>query len=225
MNIFTIGKHKVKCGSITNGIDDLMGNQVVDIIYTDPPWGDAHIKFFYSMNEKDTGQKKENISFDSFLNIMFSIFRKYTNKFLFLEYGIKWREMIINYGKSFGFNHNIVIPLLYKSDGKILPLDLHIFSKPGVDVSFITNEYINSVSNRVDYEALIYVFKPFIGKDLKVLDPMCGLGNTAQICIDYDFTFLGNELNSKRLIKTIDRLSKNKKTKLAKIILSQYGKN
>jgi predicted methyltransferase len=39
-----------------------------------------------------------------------------------------------------------------------------------------------------------------------VLDPMCGMGYTAQAAIKYGLAFRGNELNSVRLQKTIDRL-------------------
>ena len=41
-----------------------------------------------------------------------------------------------------------------------------------------------------------------------VLDPMCGMGYTAQATAGMGLTFRGNELNATRLRKTIDRLQK-----------------
>ena len=38
-----------------------------------------------------------------------------------------------------------------------------------------------------------------------VLDPCCGMGYSAQAALDYGFSFRGNELNRKRLDKTLAR--------------------
>jgi predicted methyltransferase len=43
----------------------------------------------------------------------------------------------------------------------------------------------------------------------KILDPCCGMGYTAQIAIDNGMYFYGNELNAKRLQKTINRFNGN----------------
>ena len=43
------------------------------------------------------------------------------------------------------------------------------------------------------------------------MDLCCGMGYTAQACIDNGLKFIGNELNEKRLGKTIGRLQRGHK--------------
>jgi len=46
------------------------------------------------------------------------------------------------------------------------------------------------------------------------MDLCCGMGYTAQACVDNGLSFVGNEFNMARLQKTINRLRKGEKKKL-----------
>jgi len=54
-----------------------------------------------------------------------------------------------------------------------------------------------------------YIFEALLSDDAQiVLDPMCGMGYTAQATVDRGICFYGNELNEKRLGKTVKRLER-----------------
>ena len=60
-----------------------------------------------------------------------------------------------------------------------------------------------------DLPLVEYIFNYLnIPNDGICLDPMCGMGFTAQASINRGMSFYGNELNKKRLEKTILRLKK-----------------
>tara|TARA_Y100001973_G_C5195692_1_gene334095 strand:- start:1900 stop:2517 length:618 start_codon:yes stop_codon:yes gene_type:complete len=205
MVIKTIGKHRVKHGDIMDGIDDLMDGKQADIIYTDPPWGQGNIRYWQTLNKKMTGAERKEIKYDAFINQIFKVCKKYAKNLLFVEYGIQWKDDIINLGEKYGFIHNQIIDVRYRSGSKLLPLHLHVFSKTSLDLS---QDYIDSVTNTHRYKTLKKALMPFSKEGMTILDPCCGMGFTAGIAKQTGMTFYGNELNSKRLEKTIKRLEK-----------------
>jgi DNA modification methylase len=90
---------------------------------------------------------------------------------------------------------------------KLLPLDVHVMSKSG-DYK-IDAEFAEGCLNLKGLNLVKFVFTKMLPKDSSiVLDPMCGMGYTAQATVDAGLSFRGNELNQKRLEKTIKRLQK-----------------
>src|SRR5690554_2589593 len=159
--IFTIGKHKVKCGSITQGISDLMGEEKAHIIYSDPPWGPGNIKYWETLNKKMTGQAKPNIEFEKFLNSFFSILNTYAENLVFIEYGIKWVDVIKKYSESHGFKYLNILTQTYKSGSKYLPNHLHIIAKnPAEYVYLMSNEYKNSLKESTGLNMVINAIEP-----------------------------------------------------------------
>jgi hypothetical protein len=207
-----VGKHQVKHGSLTQGIDDLMKGHQVDVLYSDPPWGQGNISYWQTMNEKDTGKEREpKIELDTFLNVCFSTYQKYAKNLLFLEYGTKWVDMILDKATMHGFECLATITTEYASGSKWYPLHLHILAKnPTAEMREIASNqaFLKTVEGTHGYDTLRKVTQPFLTKGLTYLDPMCGMGYTAQLAIDNEGTFYGNELNAKRLQKTITRLEK-----------------
>lgn len=205
-----IGPHRIKCGNILDGITGLTGGRQIDIIYSDPPWGDGLIKVFAGMAAKATGREQRVVPNKELLAHFFQIAKIHKPKFLLVEYGIKWRQDVTEAGLQAGFVRHGIIPLFYKSGAKLSPLDLHLFSAAGVAYP---EGYEERVKNTSGYNTLKAAIPPLIASigAKTILDPFCGLGYTAQAAVDFDLQFFGNELNPARLAKTEARLVKGKK--------------
>lgn len=204
MTITYIGNNRFQCLDLMLGIDQLMGNDVADFIYSDPPWGPAAIKNFATLNTKNTGQTSADTSLSSFLDNFFSVCNKFAKNKIVIEYGIKWRNDIIFYGTKHGFIHAGVTGSFYRSGLEKTSSDVHVFTKDGTGL--ITNEFAIKCSQLNGVKLVSMVFDEHCPKDAQIiLDPCCGMGYTAQVCVDRNLTFIGNELNSKRLQKTINR--------------------
>ena len=91
----------------------------------------------------------------------------------------------------------------------MLPLDIHILSKNPIDDYLTMDFFYNACLGLKGYKLVDKIFKIYCPIDAQIiLDPMCGMGYTAQATVDRGISFRGNELNKKRLDKTIKRLSK-----------------
>ena len=198
-----IGLHKVKHGNVMSGIDDLMNGEKADIIYSDPPWGAGNLKYWQTLNLKDNGTPRNDVELDAFLAQIFSICQKYAKDVVLIEYGVRWEQEIKDMGAKYGLVHNGIAELLYRSGSKLLPLHLHIFSKSKL---VLPVSYIENLKGSYGLDTLRKAIAPFAQQGKIVLDPCCGMGYTAQIAIDNGMVFRGNELNKKRLSKTIKRL-------------------
>jgi len=204
--IKNIGIHRVMHSDLMLAdFDELMQGEMVDVMYSDPPWGVGNLKYWQTMNKKMTGANPNDVNLDSFLDKIFSIAEKYVKEHIFIEYGEKWHDEIKALAKKHNLVDNGTIKLRYQGGGKLRPLDLHLFGKRKINIS---ESYIKSVTDTYGYNTLVQVMKPFAGKGKTIIDPCCGMGYTAQIAIDNGMKFIGNELNEARLNKTIKRLSK-----------------
>lgn len=205
MSVKQIGHHRVQHGDLLNGIDRLMGDVKADVFYADPPWGAGHLKFFQDMNYKMTGTPKKVTDQNEFTTAFFKTAMDYAKNWVVVEYGLRWAGEIVETGKSFGLHHRETVLVYYR---KNKPMNVHIFSKnldplPAGYIEALTEqEGINSIRTTLGYLA-----KP---GDV-IMDPVCGLGLTAKVCIEQDLIFYGNELNAKRLDKTIERLERSVK--------------
>lgn len=195
-----------------DGIDDLMQGDRAAIMYSDPPWGEGNLKFWVTYNRKVTGQEVQAATLPAFLDQIFGIARRFVDLYLLIEYGVRWRDDIRSRGEGAGFVHHGIVDLLYRGGGKaekgLLPLDLHLFARPGVKYP---NGYAGPVTRTVGYKTLQAAIPPLAmaaGEGAIILDPCCGMGYTAQSAIDNGLAFRGNELNAVRLAKTIARLEK-----------------
>ena len=205
--IHIIGKHRVKHGDVTQGISDLMQSETANIFYSDPPWGAGNLKYWQTMNHKMTGQSPKEVDYDRFLNSIFKSARDYTSGPILIEYGIRWRNDIKQYGERYGLQHHGIANLLYRSGSKLLPLDLHLFSNGQIN---IPPDYFKKLENTVGYETVRRAVLPFAVEGATILDPCCGMGYTALVAIEGRMRFRGNELNSARLDKTIAKLERDK---------------
>ena len=205
--ITEIGPHKVQCQDVMHGIDDLMGNDKVDFLYSDPPWGQGNLRYWQTINNRHTGMERNDVEYNTFLSKYFAIVEKYAKDVAVIEYGEKWRQDIIKTVKDYGFHHHGSCTSLYASGSKLYPVDIHLISKSGNHQ--LTQEFIQGCYEFRGLKMVKHAFKSYLPQDARmVLDPMCGMGYTAQATIDHGLIFRGNELNSSRLDKTINRLRK-----------------
>ena len=58
------GLHKIKHGSITLGIAELMGQEKASLVYSDPPWGAGNVRYWQTINNKMTGANPQYLSYD-----------------------------------------------------------------------------------------------------------------------------------------------------------------
>lgn len=204
--ITAIGKHKVKLGDVMNGVDDLMAGELADLIYTDPPWGSGNIKYWETMRLKMNGiDKSQRVEreYKGFLDTIFGICKQYAKNIVVLEYGQTWRKDILDLAQSFGFQNLLTVETFYSSQN--LPLDLHILAKTPVA---LPPGYAESIYHTKGFKTLEAAAAPFIKEGGTVLDPCCGMGYSAQLAVNNKMVFRGNEMNAKRLQKTIERLNK-----------------
>ena len=208
--ISQIGKHKVRVGSISEDLSDLMGLAQADIFYSDPPWGQGNLNYWETIRMRHTGdeQRRQNelsIFFESF----FSIINRYAKNVVIIEYGQKWRDQLKQNAVRMGLKHHATMEQMYRAGGEMRPLDLHVFSKTGV---VLPNHYVTKVMEAKGTQNIMQALvEPFVVPGGILLDPCCGLGNSARIAVKNNMDFRGNELNPKRLMTTIEWLEKNGK--------------
>lgn len=203
-----IGPHRVRCGDVTDGlvIDQLMQGERADIMYTDPPWGDGNVRYWATKNRKDTGQRIVPVSNSSLLDAVFGIAERVVDRYLIVEYGIRWEGEIRARGVAAGFPNHTLVPVQYRSGSKLLPMHLHAFTRPGVP---LPAGYAADVTSSHGYDCVRRAFLSLgLPRGGVALDPCCGMGYTARAALEAGLRFRGNELNKVRLGKTIARLKR-----------------
>ena len=204
--ISKIKNHRVKHGDIMSGIADLMQEEKADFIYSDPPWGVGNLKYWQTMNFKMNNVERKEQDYNNFINNFFSIIKYYATDRVVIEYGKRWRDDIINLSMKYGFIYNGNTESLYKSGSKLLPLDIHFLSKK--EKYTLTDQNKKDCREFNGLKVVEKIFDFYCPKNAElVLDPMCGMGYTAQATRNRGMSFRGNELNQKRLEKTIHRLA------------------
>ena len=203
--ITEIGKHKVKHGDLMGGIVDLMGDDRAYIFNCDPPWGAGNLKYWQTINTRMTNAPKRDIDFNSFMDKVFELAVKYTTGFVIISYGVRWKEEVIHMGVRSGLKHLGMSRALYRSGSELLPLDVHVFSKGNLE---LPHHYFKGIDNTSGYETVSRLIMPIAKPNQIILDPACGLGLTARAAIESGMIFRGNEINERRLQKTIDLLKR-----------------
>jgi len=213
MTIRTFGPHRVRHGNVMDedGIASLMQGDTADIFYSDPPWGQGNLKYWSTMNKKMTGQEMEQPPLDDFLDRIFDLALDYTGSYLCIEYGCRWMDAIQQRAVTRGFKPLAVVDIQYRSGSKMLPLHLHVFSLNALP---LPPGYVQSVHGTSGFDCISKAISPLAdavrisNPDPIILDPCCGMGYTAKCALDMGMSFRGNELNEKRLGKTIARFKK-----------------
>lgn len=207
ISIMNIGNHRVQHASVMDGIELLMGDEKADIIYSDPPWGEGNLAYWQTINVRhNLGATKQEVSHSLFMKRLFDIYKQYASDVVFVEYGQRWRDEIIMYGEHVGLYHCGHAEPKYRSGSKWLPLDLHKFSV--MPSSKMTDWTKLNIAHTTGLATLLNAIEPCKKPGGIILDPCCGMGYTARAAVHFGMRFRGNELNAKRLQKTINFLTK-----------------
>lgn len=200
--ILNIGPHKIKVGSLTNGLKELMGEDKADIFYSDPPWGPGLLKYFETLRMKQTNDLcRKDIDFGEFIEAFFGVIDSYAKNVVFIEYAINGESLIREMAIKHNLTHHKTLNIKYDAGGKhrMLPSHLHMFSKDGS----VDSSYLDALEGREDnYDFVTTVMKKFSIQNGIVLDPCCGLGLMADAALGVGMRFRGNELNPKRAMHT-----------------------
>lgn len=203
--IYNRDGNKVLCGSIFE-IDyaELLDNEKAYILYTDPPWNDGNIKYWYTINKKQTGINHYiPVTYIQLLNKIKEIIDKHVDGFIFIEGSKYTKDIMENIFNTTVRNlkfHNV----LYKSGSKYLN---NIIMTGTTSSKYKLNIDLNNIKCDglpLPKKCITHVAE----KGKIVLDPFCGLGNTARATLINDMTFIGTEINSLRLERTWKILEK-----------------
>lgn len=205
--IIEVGGHKVRHGNIyeQDGIAKLVGYDKADLFYSDPPWGSGNLRYWDTINKKMNADAKEfefGFDVDKFLDVVLSASIKYTNGFVVIEYGQRWTQKLIEMATAKGLHYCAQVETLY--GGGKRPLDIVAFHTEASQQIDLRKAHHTMGYNCV--KTIFSILRP--PSNGIVMDLCCGMGYTAQACLDFGMRFIGNELNEKRLQKTIERIQK-----------------
>lgn len=198
-----IGLHKIRHGDLMDGISELTSGEMVDIFYCDPPWGTGTMKAFETLRQKTELGPRAEYELTQFLDKLFIIAMSSAKNVVFIEYGKKWKDQVIESAQRCGLIYHKTILARYKSGSHFLENHIHVFSKHGLSEDICFKDFYEEKDAVKQMEEII---RPFIKAGAILLDVCCGLGTSAQVCRKNNMVFYGNEINASRLNKTKQKL-------------------
>lgn len=194
----TIGPHKVTCGSLISlAVDAMLAGERVNVLYSDPPWGDGNLTYWQTMNRKMTGAMVPQVKHSELYDRILQLISRYVDGFVFIETGLRWREYVTDRLRGAGLVNLSAHSLKYMSGSKQLEnVLIAAGTSPAYRFNFDPSPYKGAETSR---RVIASVATP----GGIVLDPCCGMGYSARAAVAAHMKFRGNELNRKRLEKTI----------------------
>jgi hypothetical protein len=64
---------------------EVFANDKAYILYTDPPWNEGNLRYWSTINKRQTGKVIQPISFDRMLDIIYKIITDYVDGYVFIE--------------------------------------------------------------------------------------------------------------------------------------------
>lgn len=192
-----IGPHRLVNADITTGaIAELMGDELADVIYSDPPWGPGNQQYWHTYNQRGSAPRT---SWDEFLAVFCATCAKFRKASapVFVEMGLRWVDQLDAAMASVGLQRQRVWEITYGRPAH--PNSLRLYGPQDVPV-----ELVKTHGPPVTATILGAVVSP----GSVVLDPCCGLGMTARNTHKLGGKFRGCELNPKRLAVTAAWLEK-----------------
>lgn len=174
----------------------MLAGETLDIIYTDPPWGDGNMKWWVTLNKKMTGKAFVPLTYAQLIARIMELSQKHLKGYLFIETGVQWIDQLNAAYVQNGL-YNIGYQKLKYQGG-----DCVVFYGSTIPKQPFALDITNLKGVKLPQTVLSYLNK----KGGIVLDPCCGMGYTAKAAVDSGMQFRGNEFNAVRLRKTIDYL-------------------
>ncbi len=198
-NLIEVGPHRLLCGDLTDGaVERLMGDELADVTYTDPPWGQGLLTMFA------TGAgTTPRLPWPAFLDRLARTVVAHTKQGgpLFIEMGTRWEEDL-----RWALWREGLVPRVELSRWEVTYGGL---KKPRPSLLFL----VGSGGGRVvmpdpphGQAVTRAALAPFVGPGTVVLDPCTGLGMTARVTVELGGVFRGVELNPARLERTVEWL-------------------
>lgn len=199
--VVSIGRHRLLCGDITKGaVGHLLGDEKVDVIYSDPPWGPGNQQYWHTMRERGSVPAT---SWSDFLTVFCEVCAMAIKPRspVMIEMGIRWVDELDGAMARVGLNVRNRWTIFYGPKSKPLPNTLSLYGDRSIDIAMPSPPHGEVVTRA----ALAAIVK---SGDI-VLDLCTGLGMTARATHRLGGVFYGTEMNTVRLARTAAWLKKN----------------
>ena len=200
-----IGTHALMVGDITtDAVSQLMGAELADVIYSDPPWGPGNQQYWHTMRERGSVPRT---SWEKFLDAFAGVAMAHTKPEapVFIEMGCRWADQLAETMTAHGFECVKRWMMTYGQRSKPLPVTLNLFGRPEAMARLQTlTQEIDRDWPAVPHGEPVtkHVLSCCVQKNHIVLDPCTGLGMTARWAHKLGASFRGTEMNAKRLERT-----------------------
>jgi hypothetical protein len=201
--LLNIGPHKLNNASLMDpSVDQMLGMEKVNVLYTDPPWGEGNMKYWVSLAQKQTGKPFQQTTYADLLARIAGFAARYVDGYVFVETGVKWGDQVMKALEP--VCHKLAIQTMqYRSGAKLLECVL---------VSGVTDPAYPALSLDVSGLRGAALPKAVVASVATpggiVFDPCCGMGYTAKAAVNAGMRFRGNEVNRHRMQDTVDFLTK-----------------
>lgn len=199
-----IKNHKLCSKSVEKlNWNELLDNKKATIFYSDPPWNNGNLKYWATMNKKQTGEIFTPLSFDQLIDEIKHCIINHVEGYVFIESGKKTINSIAEKMNDVLYNLKL-FDVYYKSGNKWLPNKILV---AGTNPKYFFQKNLTGIHCN-GFKLPDICIGAVKKKGGIVLDPFCGLGNTAKATIKHNMIFRGNEFNQMRLSKTIKEIKK-----------------
>lgn len=207
MSILAIGPHRVTNASIEHPVvDEMLTGVRLQVLYSDPPWGDGNLRYWATMNKKMTGAEHTPLTYSALVDRIRGLAERHLSGWLCIETGMRW-ELEVRRTLFHGYRAVASHLIYYASGGMWLPNVLVVGRNDGGTEELPLSD-LHGLKDRGGMLAKEVVRRAGAGPGTAVLDPCCGMGFTARAAVAAGATFYGNEFNAVRLNKTIAFLQK-----------------
>jgi len=171
----------------------------LDFCYTDPPWGSGNLKYWKTINKKATNLDSDLIDQFQLEDRVVDLITKYVNNYAFIVYGVHQAKSIIEklqskanvkdvqyYEKTYANNLKNCIICVTLNDNEILDF--------------------SDLQKTKGLKSLKIICEMFKDKYKNVLELFVGIGYYLKVLDKYGFVVAGNELNSSRLSKALNKI-------------------
>jgi hypothetical protein len=194
-----IGSHAVTCGCISGPqIEILLDNRPVDVLYTRPPWGDSQMKRFHTMARENEWPL---LTHRALYERLSSLIQKHIHGWIFIETGLRQAEEVEEHMRLAQVCNRRWWHVTYTFAGQIR--ECMLFQGHTEDWRELPD--FNPMPYR-GLELAIYCLQAVQHPGATVFDPCCGTGDTARAARAARMRFLGNDLDAKRLLRTVHSL-------------------
>lgn len=193
-DVFVAGPHRFSCSDIEkeNCCELLDIPEKIYMVYSDPPWNPGNAKMWRTISKLDGGVGRA-VNWDNFLSSLIKCILFPNPEHIFIESGVKQTQEFIEHALKNGF------PAYQKTWNVFYnythPNRISYFSN--------TNTFSGNPWGMKNEPMTRHVFEHLAESGKIVFDPCIGLGMTARMAHNFNMICYGNELNPKRLEKTL----------------------